>query len=189
MEKERVELGLPETLKFYHRGSYIEIVRRWWSWKILFFTGFVIVWDSFLVNWYVMIGGETSLIVILYPLLHVAVGVSLTYCVVASWLNKTHIHVGAGKMAVQHKPVPWFGNKELSTYDVKQLYSKEETSGSRKGKTVSYEVHLITHSGRNIKLIGGLDSSEQAFYIEQEIEKYLNIEDAPVKGEIGNTSS
>ncbi len=29
MEKERVELGLPETLKFYHRGSYIEIVRSY----------------------------------------------------------------------------------------------------------------------------------------------------------------
>ena len=42
----------------------------------------------------------------------------------------------------------------------------------------------MTKSGRNIKLVGGLESQEQAIFIEQKIEKYLRIEDAPVPGEL-----
>jgi hypothetical protein len=32
--------------------------------------------------------------------------------------------------------------------------------------------------------VSGLESSEQALFIEQEIEKHLNIKDTPVKGEL-----
>jgi Tfp pilus assembly PilM family ATPase len=67
--------------------------------------------------------------------------------------------------------------------DLKQLYAKEKVSSSRNGTSITYEVH-VTRSGRNIKLVSGLESSEQAVYIEQEIEKYLNIKDIPVKGEL-----
>ena len=34
------------------------------------------------------------------------------------------------------------------------------------------------------KLVSGLLSSEEALFIEQEIEKYLRIDDEPVRGEI-----
>jgi hypothetical protein len=68
---------------------------------------------------------------------------------------------------------------------VKQLYSKEKISRGRNSTTTTYEVHAVTHTGKNVKLLSGLESSEQALYIEQEIERYFRIEDAPVKGQIG----
>lgn len=55
---------------------------------------------------------------------------------------------------------------------------------SRSGGSATYEIHAITHSGRTIKPVSGLESSEQALFIEQEIEKHLNIKDTPVKGEL-----
>jgi len=74
---------------------------------------------------------------------------------------------------------------ELYTGELRQLYTKEIISQSKSGSSASYEIHAISTRGRNIKLLRGLDTSEQALYIEQEIEKYLHIEDRPVKGEYG----
>ena len=189
MTRDPIELGLPDKVEFYNRGSHIEIVRKWFGWQILFLTAFAVFWNGFLVNWYTRIPEDADLMAVLFPLIHVGVGVGLTYYVVAGWFNRTHILVSHRKLAVQHTPVPWFGNKEISASELQQVYAKEKISHSRNGTTVTYEVHAITHRGRNTKLVGGLESSEQALFIEQEIEKYLSIIDAPVKGEFGGSLS
>lgn len=44
---------------------------------------------------------------------------------------------------------------------------------------------MITNSGNDTKLLSGLKTSEQALYVEQEIEKYLGIKNKPVRGELG----
>lgn len=190
MENRNIEIGLPEKLEIYDHGSYLEIVRKWFGLHVLFFTAFAIFWDGALVFWYGSIGEDTDLMAILFPLIHVAIGIGVTYYVVAGWLNRTYIFVSQSKIAVRHRPIPWLGNKEIFATDLKQLYAKSKISKDPEGgyPSETYEVQAITHSGRNIKLVGDLDSSEQALFIEQEIEKYLNIEDVPVKGEIGGPS-
>lgn len=181
---EKIELGLPEKLKLFHHGSYIEIVRTWFGWQIVILAVFVIIWNSSLFEIFSKngLGGDLKTNVV--GSLFIATGICMTYFVVASLFNRTHIFVSPGKIAVRHRPIPWFGNKELAAMYIKQLYSKENISRSRKGTNASYEVHVITKNGRNMKLISGLETSEQAVYIEQEIEKYLHIEDISVRGEI-----
>lgn len=181
----KIKIGLPDKLELFHRGSYIEIVRKWFGWQIVLMTVFAMFWDGFLFIWYSKVGESGEAMAIYFPLMHVAVGIGLTYYVVAGWFNRTHIFVSHGKIAVHHRPILWWGNKELESSNLKQLYVKEKISQSRNSTSVTYEVHAITHNGRNIKLVTGLETSEQALYIEQEIEKYLGIEDIPVKGEIG----
>lgn len=183
---ERIELGLPDKLRLFDHGTYIEIVRKWFGWKIVFITAFAIFWDGFLFMWYSKLDENTELMAFLFPLLHVGVGIGITYYAVAGWFNRTHIYVSGAKIAVRHRPIPWLGNKELDALNLKQLYTKEKVSDSNNGSSVSYDIHAITHSGENIKLVSGLETSEQALYIEQEIEKYLRIEDATVKGEFGS---
>lgn len=85
---------------------------------------------------------------------------------------------------INHKPMPWFGSKRLAASDIVQLYAKEKISKNRNSTSVRYEVHVILKNNTNMKLLGGLENSAQALYIEQEIEKYLGIEDADVKGSI-----
>ena len=183
--RDSIELGLPDKVELHHRGSYIEIVRKWFGWQIVFLTGFAVFWNGLLFKWYTSIPDEVDLMAVLFPLMHVAVGVGLTYYVLAGWFNRTHIFVNHGKIAVRHRPIPWFGNKEIAASNLQQLYAKEKVSHSNSGTTVRYEVHAITHRGRDAKIVGGLESSEQALFIEQQIEKYLHIADAPVKGEYG----
>ena len=179
---EKIEIGLPDKFELFHRGSYIEITWKWFRWRIVFITVNAIIWSGLLFNAYSEAGKSMEWLVkpMVVYFLHGAIGIGLMYYIVAGWFNRTHIFVTRGRVVVRHGPIPWLGNKELKVSNLKQLYAKEKI---REG-SVTYEVYYITHSGRNIKLFSGLKTKEQALHIEQEIEKYLGIEDIAVKGEI-----
>ena len=181
----RMDLGLPDKLELRNQGTGIEIVRTWFGWSVIATTAFAVFWDGFLFFWYSMAFGTGNAMMTLFPLIHVAVGVGVTYAALAGWVNRTRIAVDQGRISVRHGPLPWLGNKDLDGSNLKQLYSKEKISRGRNSTSVKYEVHAITTSGKNEKLLSGLETSEQALYIEQEIERYFRIEDAPVRGQIG----
>jgi hypothetical protein len=189
MANEFTELGIPANIQIDKNFQHLHIIRRWFGFKFIFLTLFVIVWDAFLINWYASafsasFQGMFDLMFVLFPLLHVAVGIGLTYYVLAGYLNKTTIDVDFNSITVKHGPVPFWGNQTLPSKTIRQLYCKrDEFPGSRNGYR-AFAVHAITSERRNIKLLSGLDNSEQALFLEQEIEKFLNIEDKPVKGEI-----
>lgn len=182
-----MDIGLPEHISLQDHGNYLEITRRWFSWQIIFTTVFAVFWDAFLVMWYATAFSQKGapLMALLFPLLHVAVGVGISYFALAGWVNRTRILVSREDLAIRHGPLPWLGGQELKSASLRQLYSKEVVSYSKNGRSVQYQLHAITQEGRNLKLLSGLHSSEQALYIEQQIEKYLGIRDEAVKGEIG----
>ncbi len=180
-----MDLGLPDGMEMYGDGSSLEITRRWFSWVNIFLTVFVVFWCGFLVFWYAMAFQTRALVMLLFPLIHVAVGVGLAYYVLAGYINKTYIRADWSNVSVRHVPLPWWGNQNIEARDIKQVYVKERISRSRRGSSVTFEVHVLTHSGKNLKLLSGLPNSEQALFIEQEIEKFLHIQDVPVRGEMG----
>lgn len=53
----------------------------------------------------------------------------------------------------------------------------------------TYEVWAITGEGKHLPLIRNLPTSDEAFFIEQEIERHLGLEDTVVKGEITRPGS
>jgi hypothetical protein len=183
---DRIEVGLPDKLEINRRGSEIEIVRTWFGPQVLFMTVFAVFWDGFLYFWYSKLGelkGGMDSMAFYFPMIHVAVGAGITYYVLCGWLNRTRITVGRSKVSVRHGPLPWFGNLEMDATAIKQLFAKEIISSSRSGNTVRYDLNALTRDGRNIKFISGIENSDQALYIEQEIEKFLGIKDGLVKGE------
>jgi hypothetical protein len=189
MSNEFTDIGVPEKIQISKNFQHLRIVRKWFGFKFVFLTLFVIVWDAFLVNWYAMAFSSSlqsgfDLMFVFFPLIHVAVGIGLTYYVLTGYLNKTFIDVTANSITIKHVPLPFWGNKKVSSKTVIQLYcKKDDFLGARNGYR-AFAVHAITSERKNIKLLSGLDTSEQALFIEQEIEKFLNIEDKPVKGEI-----
>ncbi|MCC7369991.1 MAG: hypothetical protein IT306_16310 [Chloroflexi bacterium] len=182
----RTDIGLPDTLTLNYKGSGFEIVRRWFDFTTIIMTVFVIFWDGFLCLWYSMAvsAAHVDLTALLFPLGHLAIGVALTYRTLAGWINATRVTVDQGFISVRHGPLPWYGNKNFLGGDLKQLYSKEKISNGRSTRSATYEVHVVTNSGKTEPLVTGLDSSEQAIFIEQEIERHFHIEDAPVRGQI-----
>ncbi len=189
MSNEFAEIGIPDNILVDKDFQHLRIVRKWFGFKFIILTLFVIVWDAFLINWYYMAFSSSfqdafDLMFVLFPLLHVAVGLGLTYYVIAGYLNKTFIDVDFNSITVKHGPVPFWGNKKVSSKIIKQLYCKRDDFPSSRNAYRAFAVHAITSDRRNIKLLSGLDNSEQALFIEQEIENFLKIEDKPVKGEI-----
>lgn len=182
---ERGEVGLPSGIAVENRGSDLQIVRRWFTPVAFFLVFFCIAWNSFLIFWYTMaIGVGAPWIFKVFPIVHVAVGVGLTYFTVACFVNTTVIAVQSGQLSVRHGPIPWPGNRTLDATQISQFYCKETVRHGENGSQTSYHLHAVTTDGRNLKLLSGLTTSEQAVSIEQQLEKHLGIEDRPVSGEL-----
>lgn len=188
------DVPLPAQFSLDDDGRNLTIRQRWFHPALFFLLFFAIAWDSFLVFWYSMALGNQGppggfrWLMIIFPIAHVAVGVGITYGTLAGFLNTTVIRVADGWLSVQHGPLPWLGNVALATDDVDQIYCKRKTHRHRDddGSTstsMNYEVHAILGE-RQVKLLGGLHDPQQALFVEQRLERCLQIEDRPVPGEM-----
>lgn len=181
----RPEIPLPTSLQVTRVGDALEIRRRWFTPVVLFLVFFCVAWDGFLVFWYSMAArGNAPWIFILFPLIHVAVGVGITYSTLATLFNSTVITVRRGSLAIRHGPLPWAGNLNLERGQIDQLYCRRTHRRNRHGTATFHEVWLKSRDGRTRKILGNGIDLDQALVIEQQIERALGIPDRPVHGEI-----
>lgn len=192
--KPQGDVPIPAQFTVEDDGHELTIRQRWFQWAILFLMFFAIAWDSFLVGWYSMFAGGGGppgvfgIVFFVFPIAHVAVGVGLTYFVLAGFLNSTVIRVADGMLSVRHGPLPWRGNLDLPTDGIEQIYCQNKIHKSRDddGHTrtsMQYEVHAVIN-GQKQKLLGGLHEADHALFVEQRLERFLGIEDQGVPGEM-----
>jgi hypothetical protein len=167
-------------------GTGLRLTRRWFTWGVLLLTVFCVIWDGFLVFWYTMaLQPGAPWFAVVFPLIHVTVGVLLTYSTLAMYVNRTVLEINDGRLTVRHGPLPWPGNRDLDVSEVEQLYCEEKTSRSRQGNvSYTYKVCGLLKGGRRETLLDSLPQRDHALFVEQFIEKYLGIEDRPVGGEL-----
>jgi hypothetical protein len=98
--------------------------------------------------------------------------------------NKSFIRVSRSCLEITHGPLPW-KKLTLERDNLDQLFvEKREHKGQRKGlPIIKYLLWARLKNGKKRLLMSALFSYEQARKLEQEIEKHLKIEDAPVGGE------
>jgi hypothetical protein len=182
----------PDSLRIEDLGDQRRIIRRWFTWPILRLVFFCVAWDSFLIFWYfvafnVRFGGPFNWIMVVFPIGHVAVGVALTYSVIASLLNSTTVLVDGDRLSIRHGPVPWSGNRSLDIADIIQLYCDDNYATSNRttdsSLTWRYNLNAMLVDGRKLKLLSGLPK-DQALFCEQQLEEWLAIEPYPVSGEL-----
>src|SRR5437660_1656331 len=99
--------SIPEGLDLLAAPQGVIIRRRWFSWEVIPLLIFAIVWDSilFFIYSHAFSGKNTSWIVILFPLGHVAVGVWITYYVLCSFLNVTDVILSPDAVRVSTHPL------------------------------------------------------------------------------------
>jgi len=68
---------------------------------------------------------------------------------------------------------------------VEQLFVREKITKGKNGTQITYQVDAILTTGKSTALIKGLNDVQQAQYIEQKIEQFLDIKDEDVHGEYG----
>jgi hypothetical protein len=184
-QREREPVPMPKGLSVDDWGPELTIIRRWFTWAAIFMVIFCVVWDGFLVAWYVVgMAAGAPLIMLLFPILHVAAGVFITYLTISLFVNRTVIRVAGGELTIRHGPLPWFGNHTLFGGDLEQLYCEEKMHRGKNSTSTTYSVGAILRGGEKKELLSGLETPDQALYIEQQLERKLGIEDRPVSGEL-----
>lgn len=78
---ERPQVALPPGIEVIDLGGELTLLRRWFSWKYAFLAVFCLFWNGFLVVWYTLAlsAEETPVLMLVFPILHVAAGVGLSY--------------------------------------------------------------------------------------------------------------
>lgn len=187
---------MPEKITREVLPTGLRFTYRWFGLKFVFFALFCVVWDGFLLAWYASAitgldgpaggGGieRFQLTMLLFPLLHVAVGVGLTYYTLCGFLNRTTVNVARDQISVRHGPLPWFGNRNVPAMQVAQVYREEIVRQGKNGPHTSYQLSAALKDNRKLKLLSGLDAPDLALYLEQEIERHLGIRDQAVSGEM-----
>lgn len=167
----------PAQVELFQRGSEIEIVRKWFGWQTVILTVFAGVWNGVI---FAGPGAFTEDMPPLFALLFAVAGVCLAYYAIALWVNRTRIIVSRDKIAVRHGPLPWVGNKEVETANLKQVRAREQEFQNRRGVSL-YRIHQVCAEwdDRSETLIGDCfdnPTDAQALFISEEIEKYFGIE-------------
>ena len=187
---------MPEKVTREVLPSGLRLTYRWFSPAAWFLALFCLFWDGFLVFWYA--GATTGvdwskgldavagpqLMFLLFPLIHVAVGVGLTYFTVCSFVNRTVIDVSPREISVRIGPLPWRGNRSVAPMQIAQIYREEIVRQTKNGQSITYELSAVLKDGKKLKLLSGLHGADQALYLEQEIERHLGIRDQAVAGEM-----
>jgi len=181
----RPEVPLPPRIRIAKTERGVELSWRWFTPVLLFLIPFTIAWDAFLLFWYSMAGSsDAPWIMVVFPIAHVAVGIGLTYCVIASLLNTTRITVAPRALEVRHGPIPWRGNAVFERSQVEQLFCKRKETRGKHGPHVTYELWLSLRGPRAVKLVSNGLEEEQVLYLEQRIESVLGLSDRPMAGEL-----
>jgi len=182
--RQRGPVSMPKGIEVSQFGGSLEITRRWFGWGFVFLVFFCIFWDGFMVAWHAIALSSGAWFMSLFGLLHTAVGVGLTYYTIAGFVNRSVIRAGQGLIEIRHGPLPWPGNKTLVSHEVEQCYSKEKIHHGKNGTHYTYTIHALMTNGRRETVVSGLTDTEQALYIEQQLEQFLGIQDRPVPGEL-----
>ena len=181
----RPEVARPAEVSIEENSQNARLVKRWFSLKLIPLAFFAFAWDGFLIFWYsAALAAGGPWIMFVFPIAHLAVGVGITYFTLAGFINRTILEVARETISVRFEPLPWIGQKRLKTAELKQFFCKEKIIHSKNGTRTRYILHAITAANTQIKLLDGLDSPDTAIFLEQQLERWLKIEDRPVAGEI-----
>lgn len=186
-ERHRPEILLPPGIEAYSLLNEMNFEVSWRNGKELgFFLFFTIFWDSivFLFAVLAILSGELTML--LFLSLHIAVGIGLLYYTVCLLLNKTYIQVNRRTISLEHKPLPmlFYPNQIVEAKAIDQLFIERYSSSKTNGRpNYAFSVEAIMKDGSRKKLLKGLKSEEQAGYIEQQIEHFLQIKDRKVEEE------
>jgi hypothetical protein len=188
--RERPAVPMPAGWRATHEAGSLVITHRWFKPLFTVLVFFVCIWNSLLVKWYSIALDALSdegitfatLLLLFFPVLHVAIGVGLSYYTLAGFLNTTSIIARPGELIVKHHPMPWLHAGSINRRQLKQLYCKEKRQQNEGEVYYTYKLCALLKNGRERILLSNLESPDQALYIEYEMEKFLGIEDRSVAG-------
>ena len=184
-------VAAPKHWRVEDFGPDLTIGWRWYTHGIWFLVVFAIIWDGFLLFWYSMAIGSllygkingSMVLMLLFPSLHLLVGVGITYAVLATFINRTEVKLSNGELSVYLGPLPFWGNKRVSIHEVSQLFISEQCHQRKRGCGYSYNLNALLTSGERMALVSNFQEPAEALYLERVLEERLRIGDRRVPGD------
>lgn len=183
-------LAKPKHYTVEDFGPDLSIRWRWYTHAIWFLVFFAIVWDGFLLVWYAAVlrsvgkaDGPGFWIGLLFPLIHVAVGIGITYACVACFFNRTEIKLASSELSVWNGPLPSFGNRAVNSMEIRQLFCSEKYRRGKHGGQYYYSLNVLLQSGERIVLVDNVLEPMDVLYLERALEERLKLADERVPGD------
>jgi hypothetical protein len=166
---------IPEGLDLIPQADGVIIRKVWLRWWIAGLALFAVVWDAFLFFWYSQVARapNTPWIAIVFPIGHVAVGVGVTYYVLAALVNKTDVMVSSAGVRVEIGPAPWMGNKVVKADEITDVLVRERSGYNRNQRR--FNVMYADRMRRERKLVTGFTESDQADFVAQVLRLSLKL--------------
>lgn len=184
----RPEVYLPKGIEILTLKNELNIDISWRKNNATtsFLLFFALVWNAIVLPFaaFAIMSGNFG--TLLFLSVHLTVGIGLIYYLLATYLNTTFITVDDRHIKMEYRPLKMPFNPEIDVpvEEVRQLFVEKYTSSTSNGKpNYAFAVTMDLGRAKKIRLVKGIDNPEQALYIEQEVERFLNIKDQPVEGE------
>ena len=179
----------PAGLEFQETSRGLRFSYRWFNPAAYFLIIFLTFWDGFLVVWYggliarFMTTGHLEIIPFLFPVLHLAAGVGLTYYLLCLFFNRTTLEVDRDQLRVRVGPLKASGALEVDRHDLRQFFVVQQVRHTKNGRQVTYDLNVVTRTGEWKKVLSGLTQSAWGRFIERKLEDYLGIVNEAVDDE------
>lgn len=112
---------------------------------------------------------------------------AILYYVLAGILNSSTIRIADGEVAIEHGPLPWWGEFSFPTSDVRQFFCTQQVHYHKRGWSLTYSLEMLDQGGQQTTLLSGFPSPEQPLFLEQQLEAKLQIPPELIGGEIRRT--
>ena len=164
------EPASPFGVEVLETADKLLITRRWFQWTSLPVGLFALVWIGITLN----SSGDDLLNICTG--LFVGVGLFALYVTALSLVNRTTIEIDQQELTIHHGPLPSLSkHHRVPVEDINQLVLKgtKTSSGNLSGSGSYWDLNVVDRFGGERKLIGTMPNGNQAEYIRQEMERFL----------------
>ncbi len=186
----KIDMPIPESFNVRETVDGLEISWNWFSWVYFLLIFLCIIWFGSLVVWYAAFFGASfevsdparRWLFVLFPLLHVCAGSVFLYSTICGFVNQTTITFSTAWLSIKHHPLPWFGNMQILTGEIKQLFVKQKIHRFKNQANLAYVLYAVDTLGKCRKLINNA-GEEETQYLEYILEKRMGIKNTTIEGE------
>lgn len=182
----------PKSFEHITTMRGVVLRRKWFGPNAFALLVVALFWNGFLVAWYTLAmrsDGPMRIVMLLFPLIHLLIGLLVAYAALAQFINKTDISIEPDRLTVKTYPLPFGKTLRFDPASIQQLYVKEIVRRTKNGYHRRHVVMLQDSTGKERKLVENLNDASEAAYIEQQLESIMGIRNRPVEGEYSSTKT
>lgn len=185
---DKILLYNPDSLDVRNEKNVMVITIRWARSYYHLFHALVFCSMSF---WFVkdIITSDSfkisdNLIFISMPIFLSLICLFLIYYCLATFLNRTKVIIGPRTVEIKTSPLPWpFHDRRIPREEIRQLFIELYSAYKVNREHVFFHKIVAKTNSRELDLIKGIKTYEEAVNVELKIEEILGIKDQLVKDE------